>query len=163
MKFNSIAFGALLASTAMNLGCGDDGPSCTEIGCVNSYTLILEAPGTAFAAGNYNFTVTFDGAIVDDCVVLISDNDAECGTAPCILQNTCETVDGVDNQLKELQVTNLNVEGELPSTVVLSLARDGVGLAERTFTPQYEESYPNGEECDATPCLQAEERFTLPN
>ena len=162
MNINPIAFATLIVASTVSMAC-PGGAACTEMGCMNSYTLFLEAPGTAFTAGNYSVTVTFDGVVADDCTVLISDNDAECGTTPCILQNTCDTVDGVDNQLKELQITTANWEGELPTTVVLSLARDGEGLAERTFEPSYEDFYPNGEECDDVPCQTAVDRLTLPS
>ena len=162
MNINPIAFATLIVSAVVSPACTGT-LDCTEIGCANGYTLFLEAPGTAFTAGNYSVTVTFDGELADDCTVLISDNDVECGTTPCILQNTCDTVDGVDNQLKELQITTAKWEGALPSTVVLSLARDGQGLAERTFEPDYEETYPNGEECDDEPCRTAEDRLTLPS
>ena len=161
MKRHGIILPILLTSVSFLSGCL--GTSCTLVGCNDSYTLFIEAPGAVLTAGNYSVNVTFDAEIVDNCTVLISDDVTECGSKSCILQNTCQTVDASDVHLKELQITTMNWEGPLPQTVSLSLGRDGEGLAERTFVPDYVEFYPNGEGCDETPCLNAINRLVLSN
>ena len=127
----------LISAGATLHGC--DAQDCTEMGCTDNYTLSLQAPGTAFQAGSYDFAITFDGAVADDCGVLISDNSAECPDGLCIVYSNCDLLQVADRDLKELQFSTMGWEGELPETVVVNVARDNIGLVERTLNPTYED------------------------
>ena len=59
MRTSTTALFAIIASGTLLHGC--EKQECTKIGCTDSYTLFLEAPGTALTAGNYSISVTFDG------------------------------------------------------------------------------------------------------
>ena len=157
------AMTALAASlTFVTLNACEVEQNCTLMGCTDSFTLMLESSSGPLVAANYGFQITFDGTLVDDCVVLISD-DAECGGGTCIVQNTCALVDAVDLEMTALQLSTLMWEGGVPESVGVSLSRDGEGILERTLTPNYTEFFPNGEECDASGCLSAEDTLSIPN
>jgi hypothetical protein len=135
---------------------------CTDRDCTDNYTLIVEAPGEAMLAGNYQFSITFDGELVDDCTVLIGDESSECGANRCILQNSCDLVDALDVEVKRLQINTAFWDGLLPTEVGLNLSRDGSPVAERTFTPDYIQTEPDLEACDQTVCISAEDTLVLP-
>lgn len=128
------------------VGC-EGARECTLLGCSDGFFLTVTPEGGAFAAGEYTFALTLDGAT---------------RTVSCSLN-------GAHSQCAGSEITAI----ERPSGVVFELALPGAKqievtittpcsstpLATGSFTPTYVATQPNGAGCEPT-CRQASATMT---
>ncbi|WP_437950762.1 hypothetical protein WME98_08080 [Sorangium sp. So ce296] len=119
---------------------------CTQIGCVNGFTLRLasEAP---WPAGAYRFVITADGETTT-CEGKLPLPDCAAGRAltcsgPSLLigESGCALPPSAHG-FSEIQMSSA------PGQVTVEISRDGTSLAEADFSPSYVESRPNGPGCE---------------
>lgn len=113
------------------------------LGCVHNCTLMW-APSTLtltfvsedWPAGRYEIEVIGDGGRSGMCVLDLPDD----GSPPACTQNARVTAadDGIPS---------MAVEGFTAETVQVVLSRDGEGVLDQAFTPDYTVDEPNGEGC----------------
>lgn len=162
------------AALALNGSACDAGVECTEIGCVDGVLFdLLPADGT-WADGAYTLTVTFDG-IEHRCEFQLPDalprsgsiSSLDCGdlTAEIAPRVTCtETRNGgsVSQSCTPIpdQYDLLLSAYATPAESSITLARDGETILSDARTLDYDESRPNGEECEPA-CRQAHVELDL--
>ncbi|MBX3193201.1 MAG: hypothetical protein KF819_39825 [Labilithrix sp.] len=147
------------SSSSSSSGGGGGDRACTAIGCTDGLGISVTAPA-GWKAGRYVFTVTADGSTqtCEGSLPLPS-----CGS-PGLL---CKGQDGVAQigesgcALPAAQHSFSDIHfSSTPAQVNVHVARDGVVLAEQSFTPSYVTSQPNGPGCEPI-CKQASGSLTL--
>jgi hypothetical protein len=156
-----------LATVALVTGAcsGCASHSCTAIGyfCGNT-NLTLTSPSDAWAAGTYTLTLTTNGAS-EQCTIPVP------GSAPPdAIDGSCPSDSGVDVKLVPIlscppafcdagtctSAACTPIAGhfqlvvtlqEIPSTVVVSVLRDGKALLSETVSPTSATTEPNGHGC----------------
>ena len=149
----ALALAALTACGASSSGTGAKG--CTEIGCVNGFTVDFTSP--SWKAGVYEVTIDKDGTKVTCTTTLpfTSQNPDHACTAPDVMLG----ISGSALPSDQHALTGVIFTGT-PKAVKLSLARDGKVLATGEYYPTYTTSRPNGPDCEPV-CTQAKSD-TLP-
>ena len=147
-----VLFAATLS--AMSGGCSSSETSCTMLGCPAEFQVNFARQ--AWAAGSYRIVTTIDG-FESSCDVTLpfADCQTECqlSASPgrgdvfllqsgCALGSSEHRLDGV--LLSEIQ----------PKEVGVEVLFEGTSLGKASFTPTYERSVPNGEECEPV-CMTA--------
>lgn len=135
---------------------------CTEIGCSDAFSIVAATADKSWAAGEYALALSVDGnevscaytwpttppanggALSVQCspaVTLSVEPETECKetTHGDAVSQSCTPIPGQFTQRLTIQGT--------PARVDVVLRRDGAVLGERSFTPQYQTWYPNGEDC----------------
>lgn len=134
-----VALPLLGASTGAVGGCGDR--ICTLSGCVGGLELVFDEP----VPRDYTVTITTsDGVVTADCTAAANPDTTSEVTVVLSDENNLATC-GTDHLL--LSVT--------PTELTIRLDHSGGAVTEVALRPDYDESYPNGEECDEVPCLSA--------
>jgi len=157
-----ISFAVLAAVVAF--GC--ESHDCTEIGCSDVWSLTLRnADG---APPTYGVVLDIDGTNVVCPAVSLDMRYATCADSVSIQLDdevVCterETEDGKSQSCNPTGrfETRVIVQGT-PAEVVATLSDGGTVTDERTFTPRYVETQPNGPECPPF-CREASDRWDLP-
>lgn len=135
---------------------------CTEKACRDGHYVDL-TPRDAWGAGSYEFNVSLDG-VTTTCTANLP--LPPCGTADPVTcspdTNQVVIVDTGCFQAPDLQgFAGLEILPPNPKTMTLRISRDGSPLLEKSWTPSYRESRPNGEDCPPT-CLLARTTLTVP-
>jgi len=173
--------GWLMGLLLLLAGCSDgfplDGHACTEIGCADGAQLEIRAPDNSWPAGSYRLELTFD-AVSHVCEVrLPRDLPASVGsTSPlacssglqvafrpevtCTEQRTRDAVSQSCTPIAGHWLLGGSVAGT-PSSLHARLERDGLQLLDQTQTLRYEESRPNGADCEPV-CRQSSVVLELP-
>lgn len=134
-----LAFALVSIVSLLTQGCSSS--SCTERGCPSALTVALSPP---LAGTGYVVVVVVDGAT---------------GTCTPQDQGDYYECDGLDG----LQVTGHQVALVKPGKNIAITVSDETGvIATEEFIPEYEQSFPNGEECDDG-CLIANETLETSN
>lgn len=149
-----------LATIAAASGCVT--AECTAIGCADSFSITTATADNSWAAGEYALDLSMDGNEVS-CAYSWTNTPqpggggvfVQCGPTVTVSidpSTRCtETSDGdsvsqfctpIPGQFKQL----LTIQGT-PARVDVVVRRDGAVVGERSFTPKYQISYPNGEGC----------------
>lgn len=134
----------LLAALPLLLGaCDEAGRACTLIGCESS--LVVDLPDD-LAPGAWTFTLSAD-EMQWTC---------EAGLPLGAEEPACSGFDVafvVDQSaaIPRLEAIRLAFA---PEVLGVTATHDGTVRASQQFTPDYDELYPNGRECDRVPCLQ---------
>ncbi|MGK4007340.1 hypothetical protein WMF31_32260 [Sorangium sp. So ce1036] len=163
-----------LAMTAAMSGCA--AKQCTGMGCVDSFTIAAVTADKSWPAGEYTLELTVDGDEVS-CAYGWTNTPqpggggvfVQCSPTVMVSVNpvtTCtETRDGdsVSQSCTPVpgQFTQLLAIHGTPARVDVVARRDGAVLGERSFTPEYRTSYPNGEGC-APACRGDAQHWELP-
>jgi len=138
-------------ASGATVGCGQD-RICTLIGCSDGVQVLIESSadaGTnALPAGDYLFSVEVEGVRHSaTCHVGASPGD------PAV--DRCDSGDDVVwPSVDSTRRIELLVSGE-PSELSLSVTRAGAPATSLTLTPTFHDFYPNGPQCDRTPCRWA--------
>lgn len=174
-----LAFGCAHAPQAGKEQASDDSRApiaCTQIGCMDSLFVELKSPNAAWAQGSYQLALTMDGkditcgfALPKDLpqaghvgeIVCTQRSDADKDFVRlminqemvCTEQVTEQAVSSTCEPVPERYALQLHIP-ETPKTLSLSLTRDGQALLSRTYEPAYQESRPNGPQCEPL-CRQA--------
>ncbi|MCP4677543.1 MAG: hypothetical protein GY854_18925 [Deltaproteobacteria bacterium] len=137
-------------------GCGDgddhDKMNCTAAGCLDEITIEISDAINGFSDGEYEFTVIADGLgeITMNCTLDVGVFDKGCSWA-------------VDLDDTSLVVKTYTGWGWLKDTdtVSVQVRLDGQLLVDEDFVPNYDIYYPNGKECDESPCYSAREIISI--
>ena len=142
----------LLMAQAFVTGC-TDGRACTLIGCLDSFSIRPTDPAS-LAPGAYEFQLVIDGrSITCSTGVPVTDAVDACenrGTGPLTVVLTPPD-----------RIQDITVSGS-PSTVAITIVRDGQVVVSKIFKPSYRESQPNGPDCPPI-CRNAEAVLELPS
>lgn len=136
-----ISLAALCASTLILAGACDP-TACTDIGCYESLTVIIEGPdGAALPDSTYEIVLELDG----------STYVTACGQ-PSPGEYFCEPVEGVGPHELAAQYTtsgiiSLEVIDDTPDEVSLSVIAGDAPLLDESWSVEYETSTPNGQDC----------------
>lgn len=126
--------------------------ACTEIGCVNGLALTV-APDYQWQPGAYVFRLTLDGRTVT-CRGNLPLNACDMPSVHCDGEGVVITESGCALPSPEAQgFGDVHIENG-PQQVAVSVTRDGQTLVDKTVTPTYRTSRPNGPQC-APECRQA--------
>ncbi|WP_433936711.1 hypothetical protein AB3662_18765 [Sorangium cellulosum] len=157
---NAVALVAVLATSAAAYGCVT--LSCTEVGCDDNFSIITTTADRTWAAGEYALDLSVDGDEVS-CSYTWTDTPqpggggvfVQCSETVTVSINaamrcTVTTNGGAISQsctpIPGQSVQGITVRGT-PARVDVVVRRDGDVIGERSFTPRYQVSYPNGEAC----------------
>ncbi|AUX20343.1 hypothetical protein SOCEGT47_008110 [Sorangium cellulosum] len=163
-----------LAVTAAASGCATK--QCTEMGCVNSFSILTGTADKSWPAGEYTLELTVDGDAVScayrwtntpqpggggvfvQCspTVMVSVNPVTTCTETRDSDSVSQSCTPVPGQFTQ----GIAIHGT-PARVDVVARRDGAVLGERSFTPEYKTSYPNGEGCPPA-CRGDAQRWELP-
>lgn len=165
-----VGLGAVGAALRIVPACGDlpEPPrTCTSIGCEDRLAIELaRGPETdpsprALPAGRYEVELAHDDVAIT-CrhswpaeTNIAFDCPASDHTVLFVLDEDRVTPLGID----------VVIEDQSPPSLEVVVRLDGAVITAQTFTPIYEEYFPNGPECDLVPCRQAlvtGERVVLP-
>jgi hypothetical protein len=132
-------------------GCSGDlgGGACTQIGCTDGLQVGL-VPSEGWPAGQYVFSIETDGAMQScsgNLPLLPCENGssltcqgpalASIGESGCALAPSAHGFAGISFQ-------------GMPKNVVVRIERDGAVIADRTLSPTYVTTQPNGPDCGPT-------------
>ncbi|WP_441288035.1 hypothetical protein ACSRUE_39245 [Sorangium sp. KYC3313] len=170
------ALAAGFTVTAAMPGCIMDPKSCTEIGCSDGFSITAATADKRWAAGEYTLEVAVDGDKVS-CAYSWTNTPTvggggvfvRCSPTVSVAVNavtictetrrgdavsqSCVPAPGQFTQQLAIQGT--------PARVDVVVRRDGALVGERSFTPAYRTSYPNGEDCEPA-CRQDAQDWALP-
>lgn len=136
-----------------------DGPidhACTEIGCSDGYSLILES--AALAEGTYEVALSDGEGFSETCTFRVSHQPGDCAADRCVVDEDCNATYavGVSGQDDVITVIYAVTGDELQLDVTL----DATPVLQETYTAAYEESQPNGPGCPPT-CRLGSDAFSL--
>jgi len=149
--------GALALAAASGLcGCSDDesspprprpdgdgpGDACTAIGCDDGLTIQFSVS----EPGAYLFNIVADGATIS-CSATLPFPDCSSPGSTCGDPRVQLAASGCALAPAEHSLEGLFMSGMVPESVSVLATRDGVEIASQTFTPAYQTTAPNGEEC----------------
>ncbi len=144
----------LITLALVSSGCGI-GLACTEIGCDPNTSVTIRPASGEFEPGVYTVLIETD-TTSSSCTFQIVDVCSE-EESRCLSESDCTMVFVADEAGTESG--NLFVDGAPAEfTVTATLAEAEVG--KRTFTPDYQETRPNGPDCDPV-CLQPTQPLVL--
>lgn len=164
--FAPLAFALGLAPSA----CGDTldagNKACTDIGCNDVFSLELSRPGVGLPAGDHTMTVMAEGRTAT-CRFTVpaggtTSASVDCGSqiglvlfprANCTEVRNGSAVSQSCTPIAGEYVVQLSVQGT-PASVRVVLELGGMVLLDRSFTPAYQETRPNGPGCPPV-CRQA--------
>jgi hypothetical protein len=160
------------------LGCGDDSGPCTDIGCVDSFSVRITST-EEWPSGEYIFEVTLDG-VPTRCTARLPEAVGASGTASsesfvCTGASNLsvflsrETICTETRQGNSVSESCTPVPGPhyeffastagKPTKISVSVSRDGTRLSEEP-EPDYQNVSPNGPECGPI-CDQALVKLTF--
>lgn len=126
-------------------------PACTQIGCQSGLQLEV-APDYPWQAGAYVFEFNLDGvrAVCRGALPLppCEQTGLTCDNAAImVMQSGCALP-------PESHGFGTVMIGGAPATVQVTITRNGAQLVNKNFTPEYQDAYPNGQQCGPA-CRQA--------
>ena len=165
----------LLGSLALSTSCTAT-KGCTDIGCIDQFSAVIEAPSVSLPAGAHRLDVSADGTTLS-CTFALPVEPLPSGglPAPACAPGlmlvvgpavTCTTFedsaskgrrcDPVPDRVQE----RLTVAGTPTNVTVTQWAGDTT-IFQQTATPTYQVSRPNGPECEPA-CRQASTTWSIP-
>jgi hypothetical protein len=152
------------------------GHGCTEIGCIDSVQLTLRTADDSWPDGSYRIELTF-GESRHVCQTKLPDDfpDSAGSLAPlrcepeldawfnpranCVETRTRDAVSQSCTPIRDHWTLEVSSPGT-PATLQARVERDGASLLDTQRELEYEESRPNGPDCEPL-CRQAAIRLTL--
>jgi hypothetical protein len=127
------------ASAGVVGGCAD--PMCTLIGCIDSLDLGFDQT----IPRDYMVTVTIGARVLTADCSSAADADTSREVEVWLSDDSASVTCGTDRLVLGVTPDELSVRLDHPDGTVTQV----------DLRPDYEESYPNGEECDDVPCRSA--------
>jgi hypothetical protein len=163
-----------LATIAVVSGCVTK--ECTEIGCADGFSIAAATADKSWAAGEYALELSVDGNAVS-CAYSWTNTPQAGGGGMFVQCSPTVTVwiepvtrcmetshgDAVSQSCTPISgqfTQRVTIDGT-PDRVDVVVRRDGAVLGERSFTPEYKTSYPNGEGCGPA-CRGDAQEWELP-
>ncbi len=139
MRLKPITWTLPLLLTSLS-GC--HGASCGQTGCLGTVEVLMDHP--LRSAGKYVLDVQVGTGDTARCTVSRPRGDGSCDQRWAdVLTGNTGTLDGVILYRTDIE------------TLSVSIARDGRVIGGGTYTPRYEQWFPNGPVCDEKPCQHA--------
>ena len=125
------------------MSCGPVGIDCTEMGCVDGLNITFNSEIKTH--GNYVFVVTLDD-VTTTCEYTLPfiSTDGEYGN--CDRDGISLTISGTALDESQHSIPYMYIPSS-PESVSIEITRDGTSIASDSFSPEYEESAPNGKDC----------------
>jgi hypothetical protein len=152
-------FAVLLLDCASTPG---ETKSCTAIGCDDGFTVAF-SPDSGWKPGAYRFIIDIDGQVTtcEGALPLQA-----CSAGPSL---TCTPASarislgesGCALPPEQHGFSGLRVGGSPVQLVSVTIGQDARNLVQKTFTPTYETSQPNGEGCEPV-CNSASDSLAIP-
>ena len=122
-------------------GC-DDTIDCTNAGCVDGFRIaVSESPANPLPAGEYEVELSLDGTKVL-CRATVPSH------SPFACDGTAAQLSPIKPMLPERPTTGFSIQvTETPATASVIVRHDDAVLTQQSFSPSYQRSAPNGEEC----------------
>jgi hypothetical protein len=172
-----IAFVACSGLTSGPSGLGSGTQSCTEVGCQDMASVMLRTADNTWPEGLYELIVRADD-IESRCSLRLPDQTPQtgqstnviCGTSGVAFalqqDTTCES--GCDGGVCWNRCTpvagsfyqRVSVQGA-PARLQITLSRDSAALVTTDLAPTYQETRPNGPNCEPV-CRQASIDLAVP-
>lgn len=142
---------ALLAS-CRDRNSGDDSATsiCTAIGCEDGLKVVFQP--ALHAEGTYDFEVALDG-MSSTCTAVLPFDDLSVDV--CDDPRVMLILSGTALPANQQEVYGMMI-ADTPSTVRITIDKDGDQVADQSFTPSYQQVAPNGVECGPI-CTQGTE------
>ena len=127
---------ACAIGTLANDGTDTTSDACTEIGCIDGFVISLV--NSDWDDGRYEFLIDVDGAVVtcEYTIPLGTSDQGGCDSSGVLIGT------GSDHSFYEIFLTTTTA-----TAITVTIQIDGTLLTEASFTPDYQQVYPNGEEC----------------
>lgn len=126
-------------------------------GCRDPLQLSLVATGGVFVGGSYAVVIELDDDI-QSCSFALSGEASDCSDdPPCVLDNDCDAQFGFA-VLPHFVLLGVEPAAEL---VRLGVARDTTNLVDVTLSPEYQDYFPNGSDCQPV-CKTASASIDVP-
>ena len=169
----AVALGVMAAFGWWATGCSG---SCTDVGCVDGFTVTVNVETDAVAAGMHTLDVTVDGTVMTCTFAIPLANVSPTGVTsvpcsgdllvevyPAMTCTTTQTATGSANTCKPIagELTETIGLPGTPRTVRVQQMVDGNVILDQTLTPAYAAYAPNGTSCGPT-CHQATAELTIP-
>jgi hypothetical protein len=168
-----LALLALLLVAAGQVSCSK---TCTEIGCQTQFTGVISASSASLPAGTHRIDVTADGVLLSCSFAFPLETlpsgalvgprcspglMASVGPAQQCTPFTTAEAKGlrcvpIPDQIRE----TVQIIGT-PSVIAIEQSVDGVVILQRSSSPTYVESQPNGPGCEPI-CHQATSEWSIP-
>jgi hypothetical protein len=149
--FQRVKWGLAVVITCLGSGCDEDDSQCLAA-CIGGFSMHLES-GAALPDGDYEIEVTLPGESFI-CHRTLPENDEQ-ARGDCHIESRVQ-VGGIEPM--ETGARGFFVSTQLtPATVAVTVRREGVVLANESFTPEYRTS----EICGSS-CRGASESVRLP-
>ncbi len=149
------------------LHCGSSAPgavtpppsgACTSMGCVDG--LHIDLSPDVWQAGSYRFVVVADGKQTT-CEGSLPLRACEQGPSlSCTGEGVLIGESGCALPATQHGFSDIHMQAG-PSSVTVTIERDGAEIVRKTFTPAYQEAMPNGPDCPPV-CRQAREQIVVP-
>lgn len=148
-----------LVGCASNPG---DQKGCTLLGCNDGFTVAF-SPNSGWKPGTYRFVVDIDGQVttcegalpLPACAAGPSLKCTPAGGRISIGESGC-ALPAEQHGFSELRIGGAPVQ-----RVSVTIGQDAQNLVQKTFTPAYATSQPNGEGCDPV-CNSASDSLAIP-
>lgn len=165
-----------VAVAVIAFGACSEPSACTDVGCSDGVSFTLRPPGNHWDDGAYSLAVAFDGADYG-CTFTVPDalpstgswQPLDCSPAlqayltpevKCEEHKNGNSASQICTPIPDQYYVQVSKDGT-PTTLVVTLERDGAPLLNETRTLSYGSVQPNGPECGPT-CHQASAEFDLP-
>lgn len=146
---------------------------CTEIGCVDTYTLTIATPDDALPRGTYEFALVVDGRAARCSVVwsapVFGEASTPCGDGIMLTVGNLSSIQEIHNSDGSVSASVVRHPSRFATTVTLlgapqhieaTFERDDAEIARARFMPSYTESRPNGPDC-APVCQMGADRWVV--
>jgi hypothetical protein len=117
---------------------------CTEIGCSDGFSLIVQPADSLFQEGVYEVSITNDAIGTSTCYFRVSNDSTECASGHCVPEENCNADYAVGYPFPDrVGITYPVIIGP----IFVKIRRDGEIIFQTNFNPVYEFIQPNGPGC----------------
>lgn len=159
----------LLSALALTTSCGAfESKSCTEMGCIDGVTLVLQTRDGA--PHPYQLTLLADDALIRCELPSLDQSVATSCTNPSVQVSMQEQADCVETRTADAISESCTLNGKFQQLLVLQqtptclevTATDANGATiQETFDVEYTLSFPNGRDCGPA-CLNSRIEWVVP-
>ncbi len=154
MLLGGIILGACVPGTPHSSSGSGGGRACTEIGCVDAFTLTLRTSDGSAPVGDHTIDLQVDKlSLLCTFSILGIPSDTTVRCSPRVTVHLSSTIAG-------RFVEQVSVMGS-PAAVRIIQRLGDVVLLDRSFSPAYRKTQPNGPGCDPI-CNQTQQEIELP-
>ena len=117
---------------------------CTEIGCSDGFSLVIQPADSLFLDGVYEVSLTNSEIGTSTCHFRVSNDSTECASGHCIPEENCNASYAVGYPFQDrINITYPIIIGSLH----IEIKRNGEIIFHTNIDPEYEFIQPNGPDC----------------